>query len=501
MNHIQRTNYKVNETIAEKSVEQSIHMDIHLPEYCGDISRVLHCFAFANISSSSLSQEKIQIEGNVLVRVLYMSEGELFSYEQSAPFSTVIEHGCDDIGAVADVSTYVQYVNCRAASSRKFEVSGAFAVVAKLSACREASVVAGIEQEDIQTEMDLLSACSASGNAAATVSVAQVVDIGSDKVPMKSIIRTTAVPVLIETKQVSGKMLVKGELKLKTLYKSENNVVEYIENSLPLSQILDIEGMDETSTTDIKLTLISLDVTMKPSALGNMSLLDIQASVYMQACAYDCIDFPVLKDAYSTEYDCECSFKEVSVDRIVTTLEKNYLHNFTVGQLGDVNTVVDVWCEPRKLKADLENGQLVFSGTLSVYILYEDGTGTLSLKESESEYRVSESIGDVCKIKCQPSVSITGCDYRIQETGLEVRADMRVRAVVFECMSQRVIDDITLSETTLKKSSSLFIYYAVKGEKLWDIARKYKTTVSKIMAENDVSQESIPENKALLIWG
>ena len=78
---------------------------------------------------------------------------------------------------------------------------------------------------------------------------------------------------------------------------------------------------------------------------------------------------------------------------------------------------------------------------------------------------------------------------------------MRVRAVVFECMSQRVIDDITLSETTLKKASSLFIYYAVKGEKLWDIARKYKTTVSKIMAENDVSQESIPENKALLIWG
>ena len=501
MNTMKRTNYKVNEIVFEKNIEQTIHMEISLPEYCGDISRVLHCFAFPNISSSSISQEKIQIEGNTLVRVLYMSEGELFSYEQSAAFSASIEHHCDQIGTIADLSTYVQYVNCRAASSRKLEVSGAFSVAAKLSACREASVVASIEQEDIQSQMDSLSACSASGNAAASVNVAQVMDIGSDKVPMKSIIRATAVPLLVETKQVSGKMLVKGELKLKTLYKSEDNAVEYFENTLPLSQILDIEGMDENSTVDIKLHLASLEVAMKPSALGNMSLLDIQASVAMQACAYDCIDFPVLKDAYSTEYECECSFKEVCVDKIITTLSKNYLHTFTLEQLADLTTVVDVWCEQRSVKATAQDNQLIISGTLAAYVLYEDGSGALSLKESESQYQIIEPIGEVSNVKCEPVMTVTGCDYRILENGLEIRADMHARAVVFECMNEKVIDDITLGEETPNNAHSLFIYYAAQGERLWDIARKFKTTVSSIMQENDLSEDSIVSNKALLIWG
>ena len=45
-------------------------------------------------------------------------------------------------------------------------------------------------------------------------------------------------------------------------------------------------------------------------------------------------------------------------------------------------------------------------------------------------------------------------------------------------------------------NASLTIYYAQKGENLWDIARKYYTSLSLIQKENDVSEEIINENGA-----
>ena len=501
MNDLKRTNYLVNETLIEKNAEQSIDMEMNLPDYCADISNILQCFAFVNITSGTVTEEKIQIDGTILVRALYLSEGEIYSYEQSESFSKSMECHVSSVGAVLDLSTTQQYLNSRAASPRKIEIHGAFVIHAKVSSCKSAGVIESVEPEHIQIHKDMLSACTASGNACASIDINQVIDIGTDKPPIKSIIRNTTVAQVVETKQVSGKVLVKGELKVKTLYKSESNTVESIENTLPLSQILDIEGMNENSTVDIKLRLSALEVLVKPSALGNMSLLDISATARLCACAYNCIDFPVLKDAYSTDFACECTYKEVCVDKIITTLSKNYMHQFDIDKIADLSSVKDIWCDELTASAKLKDENLVVSGTLKTYVLYEDLEGKLGLKSVQNEYTFTENIGNVSNIKCEPNVIISGTDYLILENGVQIRADMHLDAVVFECVSEKVVDDIAFSDTPLQKQHSLFIYYAHPGDTLWNIAGKYHTTVKHIMEQNALESEEITAEKPLLIWG
>ena len=107
MNTIKRTEYCVNETITQKSAEQSVDMEMNLPDYCADIQNILQCFAFANVTSGSVSEGIIKIEGTILVRVLYLNEGEIYSYEQSEPFSKRIENDNYDIGAVMNLNTHV----------------------------------------------------------------------------------------------------------------------------------------------------------------------------------------------------------------------------------------------------------------------------------------------------------------------------------------------------------------------------------------------------------
>ena len=500
MNNIVKTNYLVNDLICEKNIEQAIDCEINLPDYCGDISRVLQCFAFPNITSSSVMADRISIEGTTLVRLLYVNEGEIFSYEQNCPFSVQADISCTTVGAALELSTSLQYVNCRAASSRRAEVHGAFVINAKLTACNKKEVIDKVEDENMQIRRDTITACSASGNAYSLVNVNQVVDIGSAKAGIKSILRNVAFADIIETKQVYNKILVKGELNINTLYKSEDETLENIENNLPFSQILDIEGVNEDSTVDLKAELTSLEISVKPTALGNMSLMDIDSVILINACSYNCIDFPVLKDAYSTVCESECSFRNVEVDRIVSTVSESFIHSFNINSAGRISKAIDVWCEQITSSSKYENAQLSFSGTLSGFVLYEDNNGELKLKEEKSEYCFKKSISGVENAKCSPTVKIIGCDYTLSENGVDIRVKIKISTVIFEKYSEKVVEDITLGDSPLEKSSSLIIYYANAGDELWNIARHFGTTVEKIMLENDLESETINTSAPLMIW-
>ncbi|MEG0978834.1 MAG: LysM peptidoglycan-binding domain-containing protein, partial [Oscillospiraceae bacterium] len=52
-----------------------------------------------------------------------------------------------------------------------------------------------------------------------------------------------------------------------------------------------------------------------------------------------------------------------------------------------------------------------------------------------------------------------------------------------------------------KQKAALTIYFSQGGENVWDIARRYNTTVEAIMRENSLADEQVSEKAMLLIPG
>ena len=50
-----------------------------------------------------------------------------------------------------------------------------------------------------------------------------------------------------------------------------------------------------------------------------------------------------------------------------------------------------------------------------------------------------------------------------------------------------------------KDNCALLLYYGTAGETVWDIAKKYSTSIQAIVEENDLTQERLTENGMLLI--
>ena len=185
----------------------------------------------------------------------------------------------------------------------------------------------------------------------------------------------------------------------------------------------------------------------------------------------------------------------------MNSVSKDYIHQFSVENMSDTARIIDVWCDEVSVKADLKNEQLLFSGSVKCYLLYEDLEGKINLKSSGTDFSFAEDIGAVSRIKCEPNIVIAGTDYLINENRVDVRVDLHISAVVIASDYEKVVDDIHLSETPLQKSTSFFVYYAHRGESLWSIARKYHTTGKNILEQNKLEGDEITSDVPLLIWG
>ena len=57
-----------------ENTECSVDTEYFLPDYCPDIQRILKCSASADIISYSVSQDKMMIQGNLNIIVMYLDE-------------------------------------------------------------------------------------------------------------------------------------------------------------------------------------------------------------------------------------------------------------------------------------------------------------------------------------------------------------------------------------------------------------------------------------------
>ena len=91
--------------------------------------------------------------------------------------------------------------------------------------------------------------------------------------------------------------------------------------------------------------------------------------------------------------------------------------------------------------------------------------------------------------------------FRINtKNSIEIKSEISIKATVSSIDNFKVIDDISADEENIRsKDASLTIYYADKGESIWDIARSYCTSVDAIKLENDLSEDVLQKRGMLLI--
>ena len=133
----------VNETLFDDFDERPVDCDFVLPDYCPDIAAVLKCTLKPVIQSKQLSGDRLLVDGQATIRVMYLDEGRkcVRCCEFSQPFTSTFSVKNAGVNACIRATAKTDYVNCRATSPRRLDVHGAFTVKLKITAQGSREVV------------------------------------------------------------------------------------------------------------------------------------------------------------------------------------------------------------------------------------------------------------------------------------------------------------------------------------------------------------------------
>ncbi len=496
------------EVIYDGFQEQAVEFDCILPDYYPDIFKVLKCIMTPCIVSKNISENKIGYELVVKANILYQSENSnaVNCIEQKMVFSKSVDVGEELSGAEIRLVPSVDYVNCRAVNQRRLDIRGAISVKITVTGEKTEEVISDSYGMNIQLKKEDVSVVGKKLIKEKQISVSDNIDIGYGKPAVKSIIRSDCIISSVDKKIIANKVIVNGEARICFLYCSaeENgNSLEKMEFTLPFSQIMDVDGIDDSYDTTVSANILGCELSPKENSDGEMKTISAEVDICLVATAVRNNSIRIVSDAYSTTYPCECVKSECCMRTSPERCCEMHIEKITVrSDDNNISSVCDAWSRVKNSSVitDTENGTITLAVKLVNCVIACDDSGKTVVLENEHTLEHKFRCKDITdKTTVIPDVDVVSVTFNIDDNrNVELKCEVRIcisvrRVYKFSAVSEIKIDDSCRKE---QEEYALKMYFADEGETLWDIAKKYSTSIEAIMEENDC-----PENcgKILLI--
>ena len=231
--------------------EQTVELDYILPDYYPDIFRLIRCQTIPVVTGYSVSGDKLSYELRCDIHILYCGEGDsvLRCVTQRQNFSRTV-----DLGTVCDspeisLRPKTDHINFRAVNKRRLDVRGAVSVMIRVSCEKEQEVISDAFGMNIQVKKIPVRYASKKISLDKNVRISEETELSPAQPPILGIISCISKAADCEKKMISGKLLAKGDVSIELLYACEKDgkgAAQPMKFSLPYSQIIDIDDIDET---------------------------------------------------------------------------------------------------------------------------------------------------------------------------------------------------------------------------------------------------------------
>lgn len=492
----------------ESTAEQSVEAELMLPDYCPEIKRILKCSVCADIVSVQNSSGRVTAQGNATVRLIYVGENDKTSaYEQLVPIQKTVDSDKLSSGCAVCVKAVTDYVNCRAINSRKVDVRAMMTFIFKSMKKREESVMTEAGDAGIMTLSQDYGFSDLKSVAEKAFNLSEVIELDGDKPVIGRILNSSAYILIKEKKTINNKILLKGDAYIKIHYLSENDAsICCAEHSIPVSQIVEVDGIGENSDVFLNVSITACEAIPKVDSKGETKLIDLSIRASALILAYESSPVTLISDAYSTDCLTHNSTKSIEILNSNTDFDSVFTNKVVLESIGvSVDCVHSVWCDDIKYSYSLKNGKCLFVGTYRVTIIFKDSDNQQGVVHKPVDFEFTVDLKEQCeRINCYSSVQITGCSCAVSgESKIELRTEMKASGKILSSQIVKYVSGIELLENVSdeRASCALTVYFCDKNEKVWNIAKKYRTTVDAIMAENSLDSDVIDDKKTLLIPG
>lgn len=468
--------------------------EVRLTESAPDIGRVLGCWGQVIMRGKEWRSDEVGISGGVMAWVLYAPEdgSEPRSIETWLPFQMKWDIPQTQRDGSIMVQPLLKCVDARSISARKLMVR---ANICALAQAMEPTETILYQPEQVPEDIQLLKK---------SYPVELPVEAGEMQFQMdeelklpgtypqpRKILYFQLYPKITETRVMTDKLLFRGKLQIHMLFIGADDGIHSWDGEVSFSKYTQLDKEHSASAV----------VRMHPVVTGseldiNEDHLHLKASLAAQYVVYDRIVMDVVEDAYSVNRDVQPKMERADLtarlDSPLTELPLKHTAQWNIDQVLDVS-----WCwdhpSARQNGDDLE---LTQGGQFQV--LYMDENHMIQCGTARCE-DTSKMVSDPENhVDCYPVCMSAPQVYPGGDVA-NLSVDMAVQTDVFCLNGIEMSSDLEIGEMReADPSRPSIILQKTNNSSLWELAKKFGSTVTAIRDANHLQGEPSGEQMLLI---
>ena len=500
---------KVEELKGYETIESLIETDIYLNQTNPDIEKILWADGKVEILSSKIIKDKILVNGLIKFEVVYKSNEEelnIYLLETNRDFREEIEIEGITEDMVGEVKSNLEYIEYKIIDERKISLNALINIKGKVEQVNLVEIVKDIKEgSNLQILKEKIQYNDIKGREESYAFIKEAFEIDEDQPSIEKILKIQISAYEKEYSVSYDRIIISGTIESSIIYFGGGKL-NSIKKEIPFTHFMEMENIEEDFKYQINMDVVDGQYELRENLEGDFKIIDLEIKVKVLCKTYNIEEKEAVTDVYSTSKEVNLEREEISIieniEDIVSSEEifKELSHEGfkEIYALETSSPIVD---------SQYVEDKIIVEGILpiNIYYLEKDTEEITTLKEG-IPFKSYISIEEIENYSTKPIINV---DTSIEELKYNLKNDiLNIEGKIKNHISidiERKIDILTEVEETeilidKKNKPSIIVYMVQKDDRLWDIAKRYNTTMEEIILSNDITNPSslMPGEKIII---
>lgn len=511
-----KKNIHMNKLKCKSSLQMTLDNDFNVPDVKPDIEHLVKEQGDIRISDVKAMNGKLIVKGTLLFNVIYVSDDNsrpVYNLSGEIPFDEVInmEEGCseDDVTVRWDLEDLTAGI----INSRKLSVKAVVRLNVSIEDIYDQETAVGVESDEDVRYMNKVFPITGIGiSKKDTYRVKDEIHIPSNKGNIFDIIYNEVDLRNVECRLMDQKFTLKGEIPIFIMYIAEGDTagLEYYETELSFNGMIDCGGCNEQMIDNITCSVLNKSLEIKPDSDGEQRIVDVEVVLDLDIKAYQEEEVEAISDVYSPKCECIPTYRDAVYENLL-------VKNSSKARVTDHIRVDE--SKPEMLQICHANGcvkmdeinmvedGLEVEGVIDISIMYISSDDTQPLNSMKGVIPFTQlvevrGINPDCSYEIKPSLEQMNVAM-IDSDEIEIKAVLSLDVIVFQKIVEKIMVDLEaqdLDMEMIQAMPSVTGYIVKPNETLWDIAKKFYTTMEALQEMNELETTNVyPGDKILIL--
>lgn len=481
----------------ENYVEDKLETDITIPDYYPSVLKILRCEAKATVLHYAVENERVVLDGICKWTLIYCSgeDQKIHCYETSSNFTETFNMKSSIDKPQLKYKVKTANVICKLHNSQRATLGASLCIALKVQSMQYVDAICKKPCDNMEVLLTQRQVCKRvlHGDKEFPVSC----EIPTDASNIVEILKSDVEAILRDIKVIQDKIIVKGECKTKILFLSKNDEISALRGSVPFSQIIDVIDITENARCSVRPIVTDVKAEMGDNEEDTVA---IDIMVRCDAVGYIDEEITVISDAYSSDCAVECVTQSLAIEKPIKSEKYERKVSLSMDFPFEINAVYDVAAEADIQKITAGEDVLCIDGTILFKVIVLTGDEIKSTERNFPFNVTVDSRNNGGQVRCEADVRVSNISFKSDGSDkISVDTDMVFDVAIYASEQVSVVTDLKLGDPIKEKCHLIVMYYGKKGERVWDIVKKYGASVSAVKERNQLTEDVLSQDKMILV--